>query len=63
MVTIIESMLSQVVKFYVPLSDAAIRQANWDASNVRHKLRGDVDEHASAVRSSQLAKLRTTYEV
>ncbi|KAB1226341.1 hypothetical protein CJ030_MR1G002811 [Morella rubra] len=44
------------------VSDAAIRQANWDASNVRDKLRGGVDEHASAVRSSQLAKLRTTYE-
>ncbi|KAB1226343.1 hypothetical protein CJ030_MR1G002813 [Morella rubra] len=51
-----------MLEFDQGCEEAAIRQANWDASNVRDKLRGDVDEHASAVRSSQLAKLRTTYE-
>ncbi|KAB1215776.1 hypothetical protein CJ030_MR4G007229 [Morella rubra] len=53
---------SCMLEFDQGCEEAAIRQANWDASNVRDKLRGDVDEHASAVCSVQLVKLRATYE-
>jgi hypothetical protein len=48
---------------YVPLSDAAIRQTNWDASKVRDKLRRDIDGHASSVCSAELSKMIAIYEV
>ncbi|KAK7812382.1 protein root hair defective 3 like protein 2, partial [Quercus suber] len=37
-----------LMTFYVLLSEAAIRQANWDASEVRDKLCRDIDAHASS---------------
>lgn len=49
--------------FYVLLLDASIRQANWDASKVRDKLRRDVDAHASSVRSAKLSEMMANYEV
>ena len=45
------------------LSDAAIQQANWDASRVREKLQRDIDAHASSVRSAKLSELNVNYEV
>lgn len=49
--------------FYVLLSDAAIRQANWDASEIRDKLCRDIDAHASSVRSAKLSEIIAIYEV
>jgi hypothetical protein len=49
--------------FYGPLSDAAITQANWDASKVREKLCHDIDAHALSVRSAKLSNIIATYEV
>lgn len=45
------------------LADAAIRQANWDASKIREKLKRDIDAHASSVQSEKLSKLVANYEV
>ncbi|XP_065625961.1 protein ROOT HAIR DEFECTIVE 3 homolog 2-like [Quercus suber] len=48
--------------FYVLLSEAAIRQANWDASEVRDKLCRDIDAHASSVCSAKLSEIISIYE-
>lgn len=56
-------MFFQIVTFYALLSDAAIRQANWDASKVRDKLRRDIDAHASSVHSAKLSEMMAIYEV
>ena len=45
------------------LSDAAVIQANWDASRVREKLQRDMDAHASSVCSAKLSELNVNYEV
>lgn len=46
-----------------PNSDAAIQQANWDASKVREKLHRDIEAHASVVRSEKLSELLAEFEV
>lgn len=46
-----------------PLSDAAIRQAKWDASKVREKLRRDIDTEASSVLSVKLSVIIADHEV
>ncbi|KAG4124562.1 hypothetical protein ERO13_D10G047501v2 [Gossypium hirsutum] len=43
-------------------ADAAIKQANWDASKVREKLRRDIDAHKLSVRDAKLSELVARYE-
>lgn len=45
------------------LADAAIQQANWDASKTREKLKRDIDAHVLSVRSEKLSELIRNYEV
>lgn len=49
--------------FPSPSSDAAIEQANWDASKVRYKLCRDIEAHASLVRNEKLSELLAEFEV
>ncbi|CAN1221471.1 Protein ROOT HAIR DEFECTIVE 3 homolog 2 [Linum grandiflorum] len=42
--------------------DASIKQADWDASKVREKLRRDIETHASSVRSAKLSEMMAKYE-
>ncbi|XP_041028943.1 protein ROOT HAIR DEFECTIVE 3 homolog 2-like isoform X2 [Juglans microcarpa x Juglans regia] len=53
---------SCMLEFDQGCADATIRQANWDASKVRDKLRRDVDAHASSVRSAKLSEMMANYE-
>ncbi|KAF5472111.1 hypothetical protein F2P56_008851 [Juglans regia] len=53
---------SCMLEFDQGCADATIRQANWDASKVRDKLRRDVDAHASSVRSEKLSEMMANYE-
>ncbi|KAH7519070.1 hypothetical protein JRO89_XSUnG0141200 [Xanthoceras sorbifolium] len=53
---------SCMLEFDQGCADAAIRQANWDASKVRTKLSHDIDAHASSVRSAKLTEIIANYE-
>ncbi|BFG28357.1 hypothetical protein CerSpe_146310 [Prunus speciosa] len=54
---------SSMLEFDKGCADAAIQQANWDASRViREKLRRDIDAHASSVYSAKLSELNVNYE-
>ncbi|RXH98786.1 hypothetical protein DVH24_011111 [Malus domestica] len=53
---------SSMLEFEKGCADAAIQQANWDASKVREKLRRDIDAHASSVHSAKLTELNSNYE-
>ncbi|XP_077212329.1 protein ROOT HAIR DEFECTIVE 3-like [Tasmannia lanceolata] len=44
------------------VADAAIKQANWDSSKVREKLRRDIDAHVASVRAAKLSELNSLYE-
>ncbi|KAI8001095.1 hypothetical protein LOK49_LG09G02582 [Camellia lanceoleosa] len=44
------------------LENATIKQANWDASKVREKLRRDIEAHASSVRSAKLSEIVASFE-
>lgn len=44
-------------------TDAMIKQANWQSTKIRDKLRRDIDAHVAAVRTSELSELTTSYEV
>ncbi|XP_077211789.1 protein ROOT HAIR DEFECTIVE 3-like [Tasmannia lanceolata] len=44
------------------VADAAIKQANWDSSKVREKLRRDIDAHVASVRAAKLSELYSLYE-
>lgn len=48
---------------FCPLTDAAIRHANWDPTKVREKLRRDIDAHTSSVQNAKLSELKVRYEV
>ncbi|XP_059638617.1 protein ROOT HAIR DEFECTIVE 3 homolog 2-like [Cornus florida] len=48
--------------YFSPHSDAAIRQANWDASKVGEKLYHDIEAHASSVRSAKLSEIVANFE-
>lgn len=52
-----------IVILFSPISDAAVEQANWDATKVREKLHRDIEAHASHVRSERLSKLQAKFEV
>uniref|UniRef100_A0A2N9IM73 GB1/RHD3-type G domain-containing protein n=1 Tax=Fagus sylvatica TaxID=28930 RepID=A0A2N9IM73_FAGSY len=53
---------SCMLEFDHGCADAAITQANWDASKVREKLCHDIDAHALSVRSAKLSNIIATYE-
>lgn len=44
-------------------SDAAVKQATWNASKVREKLCRDIDSHAASARTAKLSELTANYEV
>ncbi|XP_016648192.1 PREDICTED: protein ROOT HAIR DEFECTIVE 3 homolog 2-like [Prunus mume] len=54
---------SSTLEFDKGCADAAVIQANWDASRVREKLQRDIDAHASSVCSAKLSELNVNYEV
>ncbi|CAL2252656.1 unnamed protein product [Prunus armeniaca] len=56
------STQSSMLEFDKGCADAAIQQADWDASRVREKLKRDIDAHASSVRSAKLSELNINYE-
>ncbi|XP_059643308.1 protein ROOT HAIR DEFECTIVE 3 homolog 2-like [Cornus florida] len=49
-------------EFHQGCQDAAIRQANWDASKVGEKLYHDIEAHASSVRSAKLSEIVANFE-
>ncbi|ONI11433.1 hypothetical protein PRUPE_4G106600 [Prunus persica] len=53
---------SSMLEFDKGCADAAVIQANWDASRVREKLQRDIDAHASSVCSAKLSELNVNYE-
>lgn len=53
---------SCMLEFDKGCADAAIRQADWDASKVREKLRRDIEGHASSVCSLKLSEMKIKYE-
>ncbi|KAH9747417.1 protein ROOT HAIR DEFECTIVE 3 [Citrus sinensis] len=53
---------SCMLEFDRGCADAAIRQAKWDASKVREKLRRDIDTEASSVRSVKLSAIIADHE-
>ncbi|XVF25355.1 hypothetical protein REPUB_Repub13aG0205800 [Reevesia pubescens] len=53
---------SCMLEFDQGCADAAIVQANWDASKVREKLRRDIDAHTSSIRNAKLSELMVSYE-
>ncbi|CAL8149046.1 unnamed protein product [Prunus armeniaca] len=53
---------SSTLEFDKGCADAAIQQADWDASRVREKLKRDIDAHASSVRSAKLSELNINHE-
>ncbi|XP_024022751.1 protein ROOT HAIR DEFECTIVE 3 homolog 2 isoform X2 [Morus notabilis] len=53
---------SCMLEFDQGCADAAIQQANWDASKAREKLKRDIDAHVLSVRSAKLSELIGNYE-
>ncbi|GLU14082.1 hypothetical protein SLE2022_306730 [Rubroshorea leprosula] len=53
---------SCMLEFDLGCADAAIKQANWDASKVREKLRRDIDGLVSSLCSAKLSELVGNYE-
>ncbi|CAK7336936.1 unnamed protein product [Dovyalis caffra] len=53
---------SCLLEFDKGCEDASVRQANWDASKVREKLRRDIETHASSVCSTKLTEMIAKYE-
>ncbi|KAF5944890.1 hypothetical protein HYC85_018967 [Camellia sinensis] len=51
-----------MLDFEQSCADATIKQANWDASKVREKLRRDIEAHASSVRSAKLSEIVASFE-
>ncbi|KAJ4957814.1 hypothetical protein NE237_024925 [Protea cynaroides] len=53
---------SSMTSFDEGCADATIKQANWDQSKVRDKLRRDIDAHVASVRAAKLAEITALYE-
>ncbi|OVA12385.1 RHD3/Sey1 [Macleaya cordata] len=53
---------SSMLEFDQGCADASIKQANWDTSKVREKLRRDIEEHTTSVRSAKLSEMIANYE-
>ncbi|CAA6666153.1 unnamed protein product [Spirodela intermedia] len=49
-------------KFDEGCAEAAVKQASWESSKVREKLRRDIDAHVATVRASKLSELTASYE-
>ncbi|XP_042490414.1 protein ROOT HAIR DEFECTIVE 3 homolog 2-like [Macadamia integrifolia] len=43
-------------------ADASVKQAYWDPSKVREKLRRDIEAHVASVRTAKLAEIVANYE-
>lgn len=44
-------------------TDAVVKQAKWDTSKVREKLRRDINAHIAEVRAAKLCEITKAYEV
>ncbi|KAK7251958.1 hypothetical protein RIF29_35589 [Crotalaria pallida] len=53
---------SCMLEFDKGSADAVVRQANWDVSRVREKLRRDINSHAMSVRSAELSEILANFE-
>ncbi|MBA0778309.1 hypothetical protein Gotri_006184 [Gossypium trilobum] len=60
--SICTSTESCMLEFDQGCADAAIKQANWDASKVKEKLRRDINAHALSVQDAKLSELMVSYE-
>ncbi|KAK1288477.1 hypothetical protein QJS10_CPB19g00886 [Acorus calamus] len=43
-------------------TEIAVRQASWDPSKIREKLRRDIEAHAASIRSAKLSEIVSDYE-
>ncbi|XXG68016.1 hypothetical protein AAC387_Pa06g1216 [Persea americana] len=53
---------SCMLEFDKGCADVAIKQADWDTSKVREKLRRDIEAHATSVRNTKLSEMIADYE-
>ncbi|PPD83338.1 hypothetical protein GOBAR_DD19728 [Gossypium barbadense] len=60
--SICTSTESCMLEFDQGCADAAIKQANWDASKVKEKLFRDINAHALSVQDAKLSELMVSYE-
>nr|KJB67040.1 hypothetical protein B456_010G171200 [Gossypium raimondii] len=60
--SICTSTESCMLEFDQGYADAAIKQANWDASKVKEKLCRDINAHALSVQDAKLSELVVSYE-
>ncbi|MBA0694604.1 hypothetical protein Goari_004884, partial [Gossypium aridum] len=60
--SICTSTESCMLEFDQGCADAAIKQANWDASKVKEKLRRDINAHGLSVQDAKLSELMVSYE-
>ncbi|XP_052885877.1 protein ROOT HAIR DEFECTIVE 3 homolog 2-like [Gossypium arboreum] len=60
--SICTSTESCMLEFDQGCADAAIKQANWDASKVKEKLHRDINAHALSVQDAKLSELMVSYE-
>ncbi|CAL9122736.1 unnamed protein product [Musa textilis] len=57
-----ECSQTSILEFDQGCADAAISQADWDASRVREKLSRDIDAHAHSVQNAKMSELIRRYE-
>ncbi|WOK98505.1 hypothetical protein Cni_G07217 [Canna indica] len=53
---------TSLLEFDTRYTDVAVKHADWNPSKVREKLCHDIEAHAASVRSSELSKLKASYE-
>lgn len=58
---LIMRLMLSIISFFIV--DVVIKQADWDTSKAREKLRRDIEGHAVSVRSAELSELSAYYEV
>ncbi|KAM0944076.1 putative P-loop containing nucleoside triphosphate hydrolase [Dioscorea sansibarensis] len=51
-----------MLEFDQGCADVAVKQADWDTSKVREKLRRDIEAYATSVRTAKLEELKAEYE-
>ncbi|CAL9193773.1 unnamed protein product [Musa hybrid cultivar] len=57
-----ECSQTSILEFDQGCADAALSQADWDASRVREKLSRDIDAHAHSVQNAKMSELTRRYE-
>jgi hypothetical protein len=57
-----KSIQACMMDFNHGCADAAVKQANWDVSKIREKLRRDIDAQATSVCNAKLSELVAKYE-